>query len=286
MTDFLVYDVFTTQAFGGNPLAVIPDASGLDEALLQKIAREFNFSETTFVTPPEDPNHTARVRIFTPTQEIPFAGHPTIGTAIALDDLGVGGPDKILELGVGPIPARVAEGRAEFETRVPLTTWPGPSPEVVAASVGLTPAEVLSRAHPPVIASVGLPFAIAELSSADALARAQPNADAFRAFEPEWPADTHYDLLVYIRESQTIRARMFAPLDGIPEDPATGSAAAALVAYFGQLEGASGQFSIAQGVEMGRPSQIEAAVDVEDGAPVAVRIGGRAVQMMAGLLTF
>ncbi len=284
MTDYVVYDVFTDTPFGGNPLAVIPDASALPEARLQSIAREFNFSETTFVYPPADPTHDARVRIFTPTMEIPFAGHPTVGTALALQALGRVGHELVFELGVGPIPVSITDGVAEFKTRVPLQTWPGPSPRTVAESIGLETSAIRIDRHAPTIASVGLPFALAELTDAEALAAAVPNTDAFRAFDPHWPTDTHYDLLVYTRHGADIDARMFAPLDGIPEDPATGSAAAALAAWLGQLDGVSQSFTISQGVAMGRPSQIAASVTVEDGAPVEVSIAGRAVKVMEGRL--
>ena len=285
MTDYLVYDVFTNSAFGGNPLAIIPDADGLPEASLQKIAREFNFSETTFVFP-ATAGGDARVRIFTPTMEIPFAGHPTVGTALALHGLGRVGDDMVLELGVGPIPVSISDGRrARFVTEVPLQTWPGPAPDVVAKSVGLAPEMIRTDRHLPEIASVGLPFALAELTDRQALAAALPNTDAFRAFDPHWPADTHYDLLVYTRDGARIEARMFAPLDGIPEDPATGSAAAALSAYLGRLDGASAAFEISQGVDMGRPSAISAEVTVENGAPKSVAIAGEAVKVMEGRLT-
>ena len=284
MTDYLVYDVFTNNAFGGNPLAIIPDAGGLPENALQKIAREFNFSETTFVFPPEAGGD-ARVRIFTPTMEIPFAGHPTVGTALALHDLGRVKAEMVLELGVGPIPVTVADGTARFVTKVPLETWPGPAPEVVAKSVGLAPEMIRTDRHAPEIASVGLPFALADLTDRKALAAALPNTDAFRAFDPHWPTASHYDLLVYTREGARIEARMFAPLDGIPEDPATGSAAAALAAYLGRLDGASASFEISQGVDMGRPSRISAEVTVENGAPRAVAIAGEAVKVMEGRLT-
>ncbi len=285
MTQFFVYDVFSDRPFGGNPLAVIPDASALPEDALQNIAREFNFSESTFVFPPDDPTNTAKVRIFTPTQEIPFAGHPTIGTAIALADLGRGGPDMVLELGVGPIPCQVESGGARFETRVPLQTWEGITPEIVANSIGQSADCVRTDRHAPVIASVGLPFAIAELQDTASLAAAEPNIDAFKSFEAAWPTNSHYDLLVYVRDGSNIQARMFAPLDGIPEDPATGSAAAALAAWLGRLDGASNSFVIAQGVDMRRPSTINAAVEVIEGQPVGVTIAGSAVKIMEGRLT-
>jgi len=135
-----------------------------------------------------------------------------------------------------------------------------------------------------VIASLGLPFALAELTDDDHLSSIQTNTDAFRAFDPNWPTETHYDLLVYTRDGSRINARMFAPLDGIPEDPATGSAAAALVAYLGQLDERSATFQIDQGVDMGRPSRIDAEVTVKDGAPVAVAISGEAIPVMKGQL--
>ena len=285
MTDFVIYDVFTDTAFTGNPLAVIPDASALAEDDLQRIAREFNFSETTFVFPPEDSEHDARVRICTPMQEIPFAGHPTIGTATALADLGRVGSEMVFELGVGPIPVSISDGKARFVTRVPLETLSGPDVETIAASASILPSQVRTDRHAPVIASVGLPFAIAELVDLDSLAAAAANTEAFRAYVPHWPTQAHLDLLIYVRDGPRINARMFAPLDGIPEDPATGSAAAALAAYLGQIDGTSGVFDITQGAEMGRPSKITAEVIVEDGTPVAVAISGSAVKVMEGRLT-
>ena len=284
MTDFLVYDVFTDRAFGGNPLAVIPNATTLAEGQLQRVAREFNFSETTFVYPPEGDGD-ARVRIFTPTMEIPFAGHPTIGTALALKDLGRVGTDMVLELGVGPIPVKIDGTVARFTTRVPLETWPGPSPELVAQSVGLTASAIRTDRHAPENASVGLPFTLAEFTDREALAAAQPNSEAFRAFAPYFQSDSHIALLAYTRDGTTIDARMFAPLDGIPEDPATGSAAAALGAFLGRLEGTSSTYEINQGVDMGRPSRITAEVIVENGNPVEVAISGQAVRTMEGQLT-
>ena len=284
MTSYVIYDVFTNVHFGGNPLAVIPDAGALREEDLQRIAREFNLSETAFVFPPDAPGADAKVRIFTPKQELPFAGHPTIGTAIALYNLGRVPAEMTLALKVGPIPVSVDGGKARFVTRVPLETWEMPL-DVVAASAGLSADAIRTDRHAPVIASVGMTFAIAELRDPETLAAARPQTDAFRAFEPNWPTDTHYDLLLYVRDGNSLRARMFAPLDGIPEDPATGSAAAALAAYLGNLTGQSLDLIVEQGIEMGRPSRIEARVEVRDGRPVSVGIAGEAVQIMAGQLT-
>lgn len=276
--EYLVYDVFSDQAGGGNPLAVVLDAEGLSTERMQRIAREFNFSETTFVLPARE-GADARVRIFTPTMEVPFAGHPTVGTAMALHELGRAGPEMVLELGVGPIPVTVSGGRARFRTEVPLEIWAGPPVEVVAASIGIERSAIRTDRHPPVIAGVGLPFAIAELGGGAALRAAMPSTEAFRAFDAHWPCDTHYDLLVYTRDSSRVNARMFAPLDGIPEDPATGSAAAALCAYLQSLEGGVVTLDIIQGVEMGRPSHISATAD---GGGVA--ISGQAVKVMEGRL--
>jgi len=154
MTNYLVYDVFTDTAFGGNQLAVIPDASALPEGDLQKIAREFNFSETTFVFPATDPAHTAKVRIFTPTMEIPFAGHPTIGTAIALRELGHTG-NMVLELGIGPIPCSFDGKTASFTISAALEQIAQPDTALVAAALGLTSEQISTTTHAPVQASLG-----------------------------------------------------------------------------------------------------------------------------------
>lgn len=274
MTDYVVLDVFTEVPFGGNPLAVIPDASGLPEAALQKVAREFNFSESTFVFPPTDADHTARVRIFTPASELPFAGHPTIGTAVALARQGLG-PDMVFELGVGPINVHATGGSARFTTRHPLSRVEGLDPALVAACAGLGASEI---AVPPVVASVGLPFVLAEIENVEALAAATPDVGAFRRAQEAngFPGS----LYLYVRDGAQIRARMFAPPHGILEDPATGSAASALAAHLAEAQGGTAQFSISQGVEMGRPSLIEVAV--EDGA---ITVSGRAVEVMRGTLT-
>jgi trans-2,3-dihydro-3-hydroxyanthranilate isomerase len=282
MTRYTVYDVFTDSAFGGNPLAVIPDATALPEHQLQKIAREFNFSETTFVYPPDDPAHTAKVRIFTPTMEVPFAGHPTIGTAIALADLGYGA-DLVLELGVGPIPCRVDQGAASFVTTVPLEQVCEPSADHVAGCLGLDASQIRTMAHAPVMASVGLPFVIAELADRAALSAAAPATDAFRRAAEIYPSDLDFAVYVYTRAGSEVQARMFAPLDNIPEDPATGSAAAALGAFLAELEGVE-TLHIRQGEDMGRPSLIEAKITTDGGRVTSVRISGRAVKTMQGEL--
>lgn len=284
MTDFVVYDVFTDNAFGGNPLAVIPDASGLAEADLIRITREFNFSETTFVYPPDDPSCDAKVRIFTPATELPFAGHPTVGTAVALAALGRCGPEMVLELKVGPIPVSVTGSRARFETRVPLDVSDAPSQREVAACVGLREAQIRTDRHAPVSAGLGTDFVLVELTDRAALSEARPDVAAFR--KVAGIEAVRLGVFLYVRNGSSVEARMFSPLGGIPEDPATGSACAALVAFLGQLEGASARYDIRQGDDMGRPSRIDAEVTVENGSPVVVSIAGSAVRVMEGRLTF
>lgn len=276
--DYLVYDVFTNRAFGGNQLAVFPDARGLPEQQLQAITREFNFSEVTFVYPPENPAHSARVRIFTPTREVPFAGHPTIGTAIALHDLGHGG-DLVLELGVGPIPCHVGPEGAAFTTPVPLEIIAQPAPGLVAEALGLPDAALRTDRHAPVQASLGLAFVLVELADRAALAAAQPVIEACRRGAALYPAGLDFAIFAYVRAGEAIEARMFAPLDNMPEDPATGSASATLAAYLAQLPGGPQRLEISQGVDMGRPSQIGASV-----GPGGVTVRGQAVKTMAGRL--
>lgn len=284
MSGYLVYDVFTDRRFGGNPLAVFPDATGLDDSDLQAIAREFNLSETTFVYPAETPDCDRKVRIFTPATELAFAGHPTIGTAIALNQLGLAGEAMALELGVGPIPVTVSGNHARFATRVPLQTGPAPDATALAVCAGLHPRDVRTDRHAPVTAGLGTDFVLAEVTDKSALDRAFPDIDAFRKAAPGDGA-FRLSLFLYVRDGARIEARMFAPLGGIHEDPATGSAAAALAAFLGRLDGTSQGFEISQGVSMGRPSRIDAPVAVEDGAPVEVTIAGQAVRVMEGRLT-
>ncbi len=283
MTGFVVYDVFTDAAFGGNPLAVIPDASALPEADLQKVAREFNFSETTFVFPAENPAHTARVRIFTPTMEVPFAGHPTIGTAIALRDAGQTG-DMVLELGIGPVPCHFDHDGAAFTVSEPLQRLAMPEPDLVAASLGLPVTAIDLSLHAPVQASLGLPFVITALKSTADLDACAPSISDMRRGVALYPGGTDFAQFAYVRDGNQIAARMFAPLDNIPEDPATGSAAATLAALLTECLGEPQRLMITQGVAMGRPSVITAAT--QGTAPVNVTISGQAVRTMEGTLVY
>ncbi|MBY6153090.1 PhzF family phenazine biosynthesis protein [Vannielia litorea] len=275
MTPYLTLDVFTSTPFTGNPLAVIPDARALPEDALQNIAAEFNYSETTFVFPPDDPANTARVRIFTPTMEIPFAGHPLIGTAVALSRAGHG-PDLTLELGVGPIRAHATETEARFTTEVALQILAHPAASLTARALGLPEAAL---ANPPVLASVGLPFTLSELTTREALAACAPDTAAFKQGAAAHPGSLDFAQFAYWRDGATIHARMFAPLDNIPEDPATGSACAALGAYLTSLHGPQ-TLTIHQGDDMGRPSRIGLRTTES-----SVTISGAAVPVMSGTLS-
>lgn len=281
MIRYFVYDVFSDAPFAGNQLAVIPDATSLPEAVLQKIAREFNYSETTFVFPPEDPAHAARVRIFTPTMEVPFAGHPTIGTAIALRDEGHAG-NMVLELGVGPIPCTFAGGMAAFTVSNPLERFAEPDPALVAQALSLPLSAIKSDTHGPTQAGVGLDFVIVELTDKAALDACQTNIAAFREGLARYPSGLDFAVFAYVRNGMAIDARMFAPLDNIPEDPATGSASAALAALLTDILQQDLTLKILQGEVMGRPSHIHASTTL--GSPIAVTISGNALRTMEGQL--
>lgn len=280
MTEYFVYDVFTKAPFGGNPLAVIPDAETLPEDDLQRIAREFNFSETVFLFAPDAPGQTAKVRIFTPTMEIPFAGHPTIGTAVALSDLGHG-PDMVLDLGVGPIAARAEHGAAAFTTTAALDILGHPAPDLVARALGLSVQDICTDAHPPTLASLGLPFTLTQLRSDAALRAITTDLAAFRDGAARWPTGLDFAQLAYTRSGNRIEARMFAPLDNIPEDPATGSAAATLAALLAQIDGCDLTLDYSQGRDMGRPSQIDLRTDQG-----GVTVSGHARRVMQGTLVY
>jgi trans-2,3-dihydro-3-hydroxyanthranilate isomerase len=287
-------DVFTSTRFGGNQLAVLPEAQGLSDRQMQQIAREFNFAESTFVLPPEQ-GHTHRVRIFTPTTEVPFAGHPNVGTAFVLATVGEFGPigtpmTVTFEEKAGPVPVtiRQREGTLWCELSAPerLTLGKAVSPESLASAVSLAPDEVVRSTHPPQVASVGLPFLMAELRDRAALERARvdmPRLEALRA------QGVTPDVHLYVRSSDEfdLRARMFAPFDGVPEDAATGSANCALAGLLSHYDAArdgTNSWRIAQGVEMGRPSLLEAGADKRDGVVVATRVGGASVLVSEGFI--
>jgi trans-2,3-dihydro-3-hydroxyanthranilate isomerase len=274
--DFHVYDVFTDTPFGGNPLAVFYEAQDLPTDRLQAIARELNFSETTFVYPPTSGEHQAKVRIFTPTNEVPFAGHPTIGTALALYNLGA--PAKmILEMGVGPIQCEITDKGASFITPTPLAPLVDIPTSLIANALGLDDIAIQTKTHGPILASVGLPFIFVELVNDTALAQIECNLAAFKKSYAEFPASWDFSIFAYTRDKSKINARMFSPLGGIPEDPATGSACAALCAFLSERLETPQDLIITQGVQMGRPSRIAARK-----LPQGIKIAGNAVKTMEG----
>jgi trans-2,3-dihydro-3-hydroxyanthranilate isomerase len=288
-----ICDVFTGTRFGGNQLAVLPWAEGLSGGQMQSIAREFNFSETAFVFPPRA-GHTRRVRIFTPTGEVPFAGHPNIGTAFVLAATGEAPcPGRVVfEEDAGPVPVtieRTPEGRirCELQAPQPLSLGRSFSGRSVAAAVSLAPEDIVTAVHEPVVASVGLPFLLAQVRDREALARSRPDTRHVEALMAEGLADPFIHLYVRDGGEFDIRARMYAPFDGVPEDPATGSANCALAALLGRDGGlADGPHAwrIAQGVEMGRPSVLEARVEKRGGEVTGVWIGGESVMVCEGTI--
>jgi trans-2,3-dihydro-3-hydroxyanthranilate isomerase len=292
---YITVDVFTDRAFGGNPLAVVLDAGGLSTAQMQAIASEFNYAETTFVLPPRDPAHDAHVRIFTVNNEIPFAGHPNVGTAFVLAMRAMKPPARLVfEEGAGLVPVEILNeaGRpvgAELTAPQPLRRLTPFSAEQAAACVSLSAADLRTDRHSPHIVSVGLPFLVAELTSREALRRARPDASAFaRTF----PCDGSDAIYLYTRDvapAETpcdLQARMFHPgSSGLSEDPATGSATVAAAALLADLSGeqnAELPLRVGQGVDMGRPSLLLTRVRKQGGVVASAHVGGRCVEMMEG----
>ncbi len=295
---YFTLDVFTDQRFGGNPLAVILDARGLTSEQMLQVTREFNYSETTFVLPPEDPATTKRVRIFTPGGEVPFAGHPTIGTAIALvfsGDAPATGDTLRVVLGenVGPVPVtvRLRDGVpewAQLSTAVMPVEQPPMERSVVAELLGLSsPDFMTTEGYAPTNTSCGLPFLIVPLASRDAVARARVNEAVFaRTLRGTSCAMILAFAMVDDVPGVDVHCRVFCPDDGVPEDPATGSANAALGGYLAARTPRTGtlRWVSQQGIEMGRPSRLEIEVDKSSDAITAVRVGGSAVLMSEGRL--
>lgn len=292
MIAFHTLDVFTETPFSGNPLAVVPGADSLSSAQMQTIAREFNLSETIFVMAPRNPAHTARVRIFFPTAEIPFAGHPTIGCAILLAELAHEGDFAATitleeEAGLVPVAVTRKSGRIRAELTAPVLPYPAgraPGPDLLAAALDLAPEDL--GPHRPGCHEGGPRFVYAPIRDLDALARARP-------VEPHWSRlmAAHGVDSVYLYApgdgACDLRARMFSPTAGIPEDPATGSATAILAAQLlanGEIGDGTTRLTLHQGVEMGRPSTLHLSIDAEGGRLAAVRIAGSAVRIGEGRL--
>lgn len=295
---FHTTDVFTDRPFGGNPLAVVPDGTGIDGAQMQLIAREFNLSETVFVLPPDDPAHAARLRIFTPASELPFAGHPTVGTAIVLAAIGrvsLAGEvtDIVFEEGVGPVPVsiRARDGEPAFAqlsaARMPEEGPPPPPVDALAEMLSLEPADILDGADRPQAFSCGLPFLFVPLRDRAALSRARLRADRWEALLSNYWAPPVFPFCYGSGTGPDLHARMFSPGMGVPEDPATGSAVSALAGYLAQRSTAGDgtlRWRIAQGEDMGRPSLLELEADLRGGDVTAVRVGGSAVPVSEGVL--
>jgi trans-2,3-dihydro-3-hydroxyanthranilate isomerase len=296
---YVTVDVFTRTRFTGNPLAVIPDARGLGDAEMQRIAAEFNYSESTFVLPPESPGNTARVRIFTPTSELPFAGHPNVGTGFVLGRLGElfgrAVPETMRfeeQAGLVEVVALREAGEvvgARIAAPRPLEVAHTLDIATIAACASLQPGDFLAGGGPPVMASVGLPFALAEVASLEALGRAHRDDAAFEIADRRYPAfGDRFALFLFHRLSDAhLRARMFAPLSKTPEDPATGSAAAALAARILSLRperDVAARLIVDQGVEMGRPSQIVLDIQKVAGVAQPIQVTGHCVEMMTGTL--
>ena len=292
---YITVDVFTDRAFGGNPLAVVLDAGSLSTAQMQAIAIEFNYSETTFVLPPRDAAHDAQVRIFTVTSELPFAGHPNVGTAYVLATQAAKPPSRLKfeeVAGLVAVDIVTEAGRvvgAELTAPQPLKKLTPFSAEQVAACLSLSPADIKSDRHPPQIVSVGMPFLVAEVDSRESLRRARPDAAAFAQI---FPCDGAFQIYFYTRDVPEaekpcdLQARMFFPgSSGFIEDPATGSATVAAAALLADLSGERDgelKLRIGQGVDMGRPSLLLTRIRKEDGALVSAHVGGGCVQVMEG----
>ncbi len=290
-------DVFTAKTFGGNQLAVIPDARGLTTEQMQAITREFNYAESTFVLPPSDPQHTRRVRIFTPGEEMPFAGHPTVGTAFVLASIGeiplTGDETRIVfEEGVGPVPVliRSKDGVPTFcqlsVAKLPEVFPPLPPREVLAQMLSLAVDDLRDGAFHPQAVSCGLPFSFIPLRDRAAVSRVKFRTDLW---EKTLAGTPHHMVMVFAMEAEEaghdVRARMFGPGVAVLEDPATGSACAALGGYLAARDPRSDgtlRWVVEQGYELGRPSVLEVEADKAAGVITAVRVGGPSVMVCEG----
>jgi len=287
--NFVTLDVFTDKPFGGNQLAVLTDARGLTSEAMQLIAREFDYPETTFVLPPDDPAHARRVRIFTPGGELPFAGHPTVGTACALVVANLCAPGEfVLEEGVGPVTVSTQRDGLNYAARLrveraPETTDTVPDARDMAAVVSLQAADVLQT----FAGGMGPKFTYMQLASTELVDAAQLDHHQWRRVLADSWGPSVFIFAGELRDGAKLYGRMFAPSFGIPEDPATGAAAAALVGTAAVKHGGgSGRFALemVQGVAMGRPSFISASADVADGQVKAIEVGGTSVFIAEGAI--
>lgn len=295
---FRTLDVFTDTLFGGNPLAVLTDARGLSTEQMEQITREFNLSETVFLLPPEDPAHSRRVRIFTPGRELPFAGHPTVGTAFLLAATGMipltdGETRIVLEEGVGPVAVTIqVENGTPISAELTAAQAPEfrndvPSAMEVASVLSLSESDVSTGEFATEAVSCGVPFLVVPLTSRDAVSRARLDRAAFeRVLAGTWAREVFLFDVSAVSGGGVIRARMFAPDLGIGEDPATGSAAVCLAGYLAKrsADNATLRWTVAQGVEMGRPSTLMISAERRNGAVHAVRVAGESVLVSEGTL--
>jgi trans-2,3-dihydro-3-hydroxyanthranilate isomerase len=296
---FYTVDVFTDQIFGGNPLAVFPEAQGLSTAQMQRIAGELNLSETAFVFPAEDPAHTRRVRIFTPRVELPFAGHPTIGTAFVLaatGRVGLSGEQTRLALeenvGLVRVDVQARDGQPVsarlWAAQLPVFGPPPPGKPELAQLLSLEAEALAAGPLDPQAVSCGVPFTFIPLRDREALGRARLDVGLWKQLLGDFWAPHVYCLTPDAQfEGHDLRARMFAPAMGIEEDPATGAAASALAGYLGsraaQHDGTL-RWVVEQGFEMGRPSLLEVEADKQAGEITAVRVGGKCVRVSKGVM--
>jgi trans-2,3-dihydro-3-hydroxyanthranilate isomerase len=296
---FLTADVFTDTPCTGNQLAVIPDGRGLTTPQMAALTREFNYAETVFVLPPDDAKHTRRLRIFTPGMEVPFAGHPTVGTAFVLAAIGeiplpTAETRVVFEEGVGPIPVVIhARDGAPVFSQLSVAQLPveraAPDVGLLADVLSLPTAAIQSTGRwVPTAVSCGLPFLFVPLVDRGAVASASVRVDLWNAALREaWARDIMVFAFDAERPGSDIRARMFGPGVGVSEDPATGSACAALGGYLAARSAtASGtlRWIVEQGFEMGRPSLLHVEADKSDAAVTAVRVGGASVLMAEGTI--
>jgi trans-2,3-dihydro-3-hydroxyanthranilate isomerase len=296
---YLVYDVFTQEALAGNPLGVVLDCDGLDTAAMQAIAREFNLSESVFILPPDNPRHRARVRIFTPDYEMPFAGHPTVGSAVAIAELA---PDNgadgvfVLEENIGPVRCAVTRSKGVTFAEFDLPKLPEAAPfkvtrEQAAEALGLAVHDICFEGHDVGAWNAGVPYVTIPVRGLDAAGRAVLDTVLWLKLTGGVTGARAPAAYVYCREAtfpdSSFHARMFAGHIGLVEDPATGSAVASFagqIMHFERPVDGPQQFWIEQGIEMGRPSRIRLEIDVEGGAAARGRIGGHAVKVAEGVL--